>query len=82
MPKGHASAANPPQPSVGAPGCDALGFTGPMLRGSWRGKTLGSGTDVWKYWAELKAGNIDEAAWAENRRADILYKAPDGRGEF
>jgi len=24
----------------------------------------------------------DEAAWAENRRADILYKAPDGRGEF
>jgi dihydroxy-acid dehydratase len=38
---------------------------GPMLRGSWRGKTLGSGTDTWKYWAELKAGNIDEAAWAE-----------------
>ncbi|MBM3570884.1 MAG: dihydroxy-acid dehydratase [Alphaproteobacteria bacterium] len=38
---------------------------GPMLRGSWRGQTLGSGTDVWKYWAELKAGNIDEAAWAE-----------------
>lgn len=24
----------------------------------------------------------DEAAWAENRRADILYRAPDGRGEF
>ena len=24
----------------------------------------------------------DEAAWSENRRADILYKAPDGRGEF
>ena len=24
----------------------------------------------------------DDAAWAENRRADILYKAPDGRGEF
>jgi len=24
----------------------------------------------------------DEAAWAENRRADILYKAADGRGEF
>ena len=23
-----------------------------------------------------------EAAWAENRRADILYRAPDGRGEF
>ena len=24
----------------------------------------------------------DESAWADNRRADILYKAPDGRGEF
>jgi peptidoglycan-associated lipoprotein len=24
----------------------------------------------------------DAAAWAENRRADILYKAADGRGEF
>ena len=24
----------------------------------------------------------EESAWADNRRADILYKAPDGRGEF
>ncbi len=24
----------------------------------------------------------DDAAWAENRRADILYRAADGRGEF
>ena len=24
----------------------------------------------------------DELAWSENRRADILYRAPDGRGEF
>ena len=24
----------------------------------------------------------DETAWAENRRADLLYRAPDGRGEF
>ena len=38
---------------------------GPMLRGYWRGNTLGSGTDVWKYWAELRAGNITEADWAE-----------------
>ncbi len=29
-----------------------------------------------------KNSEHDEAAWAENRRADILYKAPDGRGEF
>ncbi|TXL81851.1 dihydroxy-acid dehydratase [Vineibacter terrae] len=38
---------------------------GPMLRGNWRGKTLGSGSDVWKYWAEMKAGGISEADWDE-----------------
>ena len=38
---------------------------GPMLRGHWHGKTLGSGSDVWKYWAEKKVGNIDEKAWGE-----------------
>jgi dihydroxy-acid dehydratase len=38
---------------------------GPMLRGNWRGQTLGSGTDVWKYWAEKRAGNIDDCAWGE-----------------
>jgi dihydroxy-acid dehydratase len=34
-----------------------------MLRGHWQGKELGSGSDVWKYWAELRAGNIDEEDW-------------------
>lgn len=29
-----------------------------------------------------KSDGHDEAAWAENRRADILYKGADGRGEF
>jgi len=38
---------------------------GPMLRGNWRGKTLGSGSDVWKYHAELRAGNITEAQWKD-----------------
>ncbi len=38
---------------------------GPMLRGNWRGNTLGSGSDTWKYWAELRAGRIDRAAWKE-----------------
>jgi dihydroxy-acid dehydratase len=38
---------------------------GPMLRGNWHGKVLGSGSDGWKYWAELRAGNIDERAWNE-----------------
>ena len=38
---------------------------GPMLRGIWRDQTLGSGSDVWKYWAELRAGNINEDQWQE-----------------
>jgi dihydroxy-acid dehydratase len=38
---------------------------GPMLSGNWRGKKLGSGSDVWKYNAELRAGNITQAQWKE-----------------
>jgi dihydroxy-acid dehydratase len=38
---------------------------GPMLRGNWHGNTLGSGSDSWKYWAELRAGKIDEHDWQE-----------------
>src|SRR6266446_10602588 len=38
---------------------------GPMLRGHWRDQTLGSGSDVWKYWAEKRAGNITEKQWLE-----------------
>jgi dihydroxy-acid dehydratase len=38
---------------------------GPMLRGAWRGAALGSGSDVWKYWAELRAGSITLEDWEE-----------------
>ena len=38
---------------------------GPMLRGNWRGQHLGSGSDVWKYWTEKRAGNISEEQWNE-----------------
>jgi dihydroxy-acid dehydratase len=38
---------------------------GPMLRGNWRGEYLGSGSDVWKYWTEKRAGNITEGDWNE-----------------
>ncbi len=38
---------------------------GPMLRGNWRDQTLGSGSDVWKYWAEKRAGNITDQQWLE-----------------
>ncbi|MEI8304753.1 MAG: L-arabinonate dehydratase [Burkholderiales bacterium] len=38
---------------------------GPMLRGDYKGGFLGSGSDTWKYWAELRAGNISEQDWRE-----------------
>jgi len=38
---------------------------GPMLRGNWQGKILGSGADVAKYWAERRAGHIDLADWMQ-----------------
>jgi dihydroxy-acid dehydratase len=38
---------------------------GPMLRGHWRGAILGSGSDVWKYWDEKRAGRITSAEWTE-----------------
>ncbi|HTB14264.1 MAG TPA: L-arabinonate dehydratase [Bryobacteraceae bacterium] len=36
---------------------------GPMLRGNWNGKPLGSGTDLWKFWTERCAGNLSESDW-------------------
>ena len=38
---------------------------GPMLRGDYKGGPIGSGSDTWKYWAELRAGNITENDWKE-----------------
>jgi dihydroxy-acid dehydratase len=38
---------------------------GPMLRGNWHGKTLGSGSDAWKFWDERRAGNISDKDWGE-----------------
>ena len=38
---------------------------GPMLRGDYKGKFLGSGSDTWKYWAELRAGNITPSDWQD-----------------
>ncbi|MGJ5208305.1 L-arabinonate dehydratase [Bradyrhizobium sp. HKCCYLR20261] len=36
---------------------------GPMLRGNWKGKTLGSGSDAWKYWDERRAGKLSDTDW-------------------
>ncbi|HYS13606.1 MAG TPA: dihydroxy-acid dehydratase, partial [Burkholderiaceae bacterium] len=38
---------------------------GPMLRGDYKGGYLGSGSDTWKYWAELRAGRITEDDWQD-----------------
>ncbi len=38
---------------------------GPMLRGHWRGETLGSGTDMWKYWDDKRAGLIGDRELGE-----------------
>ncbi|MFI1863268.1 L-arabinonate dehydratase [Streptomyces jumonjinensis] len=38
---------------------------GPMLPGHWRRGVLGSGTDMWKYWDERRAGLIGDAELAE-----------------
>ena len=49
--------------SVGIP-CIYLP-AGPMLRGNWKGQTLGSGSDAFKYWDERRAGNISQTQWME-----------------
>lgn len=38
---------------------------GPMLRGNWKGKVLGSGSDGFKYWDERRAGRLSEEGWQE-----------------
>ncbi len=36
---------------------------GPMLRGHYAGRVLGSGSDAWKYWDERRAGNVTDEEW-------------------
>src|SRR5436305_7872282 len=36
-----------------------------MLRGHWRGQVLGSGSDMWRYWDDRRAGLVDDKQWAE-----------------
>ncbi|AOR35042.1 dihydroxy-acid dehydratase [Streptomyces fodineus] len=38
---------------------------GPMLPGHWRGAVLGSGTDMWKYWDDKRAGLIGDCEMTE-----------------
>ncbi|HEX5404698.1 MAG TPA: L-arabinonate dehydratase [Pseudonocardiaceae bacterium] len=47
---------------------------GPMLHGHWRSETLGSGTDMWRYWDDRRAGLIGDAELAELERG--LARSP------
>jgi dihydroxy-acid dehydratase len=38
---------------------------GPMLRGNYRGQPVGSGTDVWKFWDDYRAGVIGDCELAD-----------------
>jgi dihydroxy-acid dehydratase len=38
---------------------------GPMLPGHWRNETLGSGTDMWRYWDDRRAGLIGDRELTE-----------------
>jgi len=42
---------------------------GPKKVGVHKGQRLGSGTDLWKYWDELRTGGIDNAEWEEIGKA-------------
>jgi L-arabonate dehydrase len=51
-------AASADVPAIMVPG-------GPMLRGMWHGTSLGSGTDVRRFWDEVRAGRMGEEEWCE-----------------
>src|SRR4029078_449412 len=38
---------------------------GPMLRGNWQGKVLGSGSVAWQCWDERRAGKISDDDWLD-----------------
>jgi L-arabonate dehydrase len=53
---------------MGAASCDLPTIVvsgGPMLNGKYRGKDIGSGTDVWRFSEELKAGSITQTEFNE-----------------
>jgi dihydroxy-acid dehydratase len=53
---------------MGAASCDVPAIVvsgGPMLNGKFRGKDIGSGTDVWRFSEEVKAGKMTQEAFTE-----------------
>jgi L-arabonate dehydrase len=53
---------------MGAASCDIPAIVvsgGPMLNGKFRGKDIGSGTDVWRFSEEVKAGKMTQLEFSE-----------------
>lgn len=38
---------------------------GPRKVGSWRGQQVGSGTDIWRYWDDVRSGKLSQDDWDE-----------------
>jgi dihydroxy-acid dehydratase len=38
---------------------------GPRSVGNWRGQAVGSGTDIWRYWDEVRAGKLTQSDWKD-----------------
>ncbi len=57
---------------MGAATCDLPTIAvsgGPMLNGSYRGRAIGSGTDVWKFSEAVRAGQMTASAFADAESA-------------
>ncbi len=57
---------------MGAASCDLPAICvsgGPMLNGRYRGRAIGSGTDVWKFTEAVSAGQMTEAEFADAESA-------------
>jgi dihydroxy-acid dehydratase len=53
---------------MGAASCDLPSIVvsgGPMLNGKFRGRDIGSGTDVWRFSEDLKAGKMTQAEFSD-----------------
>src|SRR5262249_1242401 len=44
---------------------------GAMLRGHWRGKTLGTGTSTWQAEADYRAGRLSQAEWEQLSQSSV-----------
>ena len=58
------AAASVDLPAIVVPG-------GPMLTGTYKGKALGCGTDVWKFSEELRAGKVSEEDFLKSEQSMI-----------